>query len=104
MVLAHVLEEAEPPKMVAVRSTAASPLNPSPLYAAWDTAALSSVGAPRVRFGAVPDHVRRYRSRPLPCWSHRIMKSPRSGPAPSVSPSRLAHGLQLAASVASLAA
>ena len=54
MVLANVMQAVDPPKMVAVRSTAASPLNPSALYAAWDTAALSSVGAPRVRFGAVP--------------------------------------------------
>ncbi len=59
MVLANVLHAVEPPKMVAVRSTAASPRNPSGLYAAWDTAASSGVGALRTRFGAVPDQVSR---------------------------------------------
>ena len=59
IVLANVLHAVDPPKMVAVRSTAASPRKPSPLYWACDTAALRSVGAPSVRFGAVPDQVRR---------------------------------------------
>src|SRR5215212_2413729 len=94
MVLANVLQAVELPKIVAVRSTAASPRNPSPLYAAWDTAELSSAGAPSVRLGAVPDQVRRYRSLLPPCWSQRIMKSPAL---------RLAQGLQLAMSCASVA-
>ncbi len=94
IVLANVLHAVLPPKIVAVRSTAASPRKPSELYCASETAESSSVGAPSVRFGAVPLHVRRYRSLLPPCWSQRIMKSPEV---------RFAHGLQFAVSCASVA-
>src|SRR5215212_9315920 len=94
MVLAKVRQAVLPPKIVAVRSTAASPLNPSALNFASDTAVLSAVGAPRVRLGAVPDQVRRLSVVLDPDWSHRMMKSPAL---------RLAHGLQFAMSCASVA-
>src|SRR6476469_6145782 len=90
MTLANDRQDWTPPKTASVRLSAASPRKPSWLYAAALTFELSGEpGGLSTRLGAVPLHVRRYRSRLPPCWSHRIMKSPAL---------RLAHGLQVSMS------